>query len=428
MSLADTIHLQDCNLIANAFEHGAAHDTSEASVYAPLSRHLQNIGNFSKGSQQVLGQYNVIKPQSVGSQGIQLEGQQIILPTSGSVLSKAIKDCIPCLSRPLTSIDLNIGKDLLKSLQADVKQRLKILNQISDLLSNVDTYGDFCQMTSFLNFTCVPDLQRMIAILASILTGIAGDLRNLNGLLQALIAPFFLPVLLSMQTLLNQFVQLVLSPLNCIINSIQENIRKINIQSITGDPTLTNASNNLSVTQQKLTLDANQIQGRVRSGLVELTSLLDEGSALIRNKLDFYFKQLDKILKTFGTNTASTIETSNKKLIILRLIGLIQAMIKVHNQGTDLCKGQTPAPTELNNFFNTFISPNSPFNISVDPDGTLRIDEKTSPNPQAINIDAQKLLPQLFSPVSATFRCQMATTQIDVDKVNMWISQLNGNT
>lgn len=424
--MASTIKTQDCNLIASAFEHGAQFDTSEASVFAPLSRHVQNTGNFAIGAQQVLSQYKINKPTSTDQQGIKLDNQFITIPTTGTTLAKAIKDCIPCQFRPLSSIDINIGSKLLDAMKADIKNRLNILSKISDMFSNVDTYGDYCQMISFLNFMCVPDLQRMIAILASILTSLASDLIKLGGLLQALIAPFFLPVLLSIQALLDQFVQLVLSPLNCIITSIQDNLRKINIQSITGDPTITNTSHQLDVAKQTLSLEANQISGTVRSGLMELGTLLNQGNTLIRGKLDFYMKQLQKILGSFGTNTMSTVDSATKKLIILRLIGLIQGVIKVRNQGTSLCAGQTPAPTELNNFFNTFISPTSPFNLSIDPEGNLHIDEKTSQMPNTINVDAQKLLPQLFSPVSVTFqKCQLATTPTDINKVNMWMSQLN---
>lgn len=420
----DSIKTQDCNLIVSAFERGAAHDTSEASVHAPLSRTVQNGKNFAIGTQKILSSYKTLKPTSSDTQGIQLDNQFITVPTNGSILSKAVKHCIPCLLRPLSSIDLNIGKELLDALKADAKRRLNILNKISDLFSNVDTYGDYCQMVSFLNFMCVPDLQRMVAILASLLTGLASDLVNLNGLLQALIAPFFTPVLLSIQTLLNQFVQLVLSPLNCIITSIQENIRKLNIASITGDQTLTNTSKALTAVQQKSSLEANQIQGRVRSGLVELGNMLDEGNQFLRKKLNFYFNQLDKILKSSGVNGVNMLASSNKKLVIIRLINLIRAVIKVHNQGTNLCAGMQPAPTELDNFFSTFISPTSPFNISVDPDGSLRLEEKPSKNVKpAISVVAQKLIP--FSPVSKVFRCQFATTPEDVDKVNNWIAQLN---
>lgn len=424
-----TTSTQDCNLIASAFERGASYDTSEGSVYAPLSRHINNINNFSAGAIKVLGQYKTNKPTDTSKQGIKLEGQFFTIPTSSETLTRAIKDCIPCQFRPLSSIDLNIGKNLLNALKADVKRRLDILNKIADLLTNVDAYADYCQMVSFLNFMCVPDLQRMIAVLASILTAIAGDLVNLNGLLQALISPFFLPVLFSMQALLDQFVQLVLSPLNCIITAIQTNIRKVNIEQITGDRTLTNTSQNLNVIQQKLSLEANQIQGRVRSGLFELGNLLDEGNNLIRAKLDFYFAQLEKILSSFGGNTTNTISISSKKLVILRLIGLLQAIIKVHLQGVDLCKKgtSTPAANELDNFFNNFINPNSPFNISIDKDGNLRVDEKQPiTSPTSINIEAQKLLPQLFSPVSKTFpRCNFSTSPEDVTKVNNWIAQLN---
>lgn len=428
MALSDTIALQDCNLIAEAFERGAAHDSSEASVYAPLSRNVQNNRTFATGAQQILSSFSpqIISNQPEAFQGIKLENQFIPIPgaSAGTILSRAIKNCIPCKFRLLSAIDLNIGNNLLESLKADVKRRLGILNKISDLFSNVDIYGDYCNMISFLNFMCVPDLQRMIAILASLLTDFARSLIQLNGLLQALITPFFTPVLLSMQVLMNQFVQLVLSPINCIMTSIQENIRKINIGA--GDNTLTGVSRNIEVAKQKSRLEANKIQGHVRSGLVELGNMLEQGNNLIRSKLDFYFKQLDKLLSSTGINHLNSVGVANNKLVVVRLIALIKAIIKVNNQGTKLCQeGQKPGPTELDNFFNTFIGPQSPFDISVDPDGNLRIEEKPKDkvNPTTIEVSGKKLL--FFAPVSKTFGCGLATSQDDIDKVNKWISELN---
>ncbi len=418
--LADTLSSQDCNLIADAFERGVAHDSTEASVFAPLSRTVQNTKSFASGAQKVLAGY---QPNISATEGLKLQNQTVTL--SSEKLSKAVKDCIPCLGRIVSSVDLNVGSNLIDSLKADVSRRLNVLNKISDLLSNVDIYGDYCQLVGFLNSMCVPDLQRMLSILASLITDFGGGLISLNGLLQTLISPFFTPILMSMQSLLDQFVQLVLSPINCIITSIQLNIKKLDIGN-------SGLSGNLDVAKQTIRKESNDIQGQIRSGMTELGSMLEQGNTLIRNKLDFYFKQLDKVLKSFGENSLSTISISSRKLVVIRLIGLIQAIIKVQNQGINICDKQNkPRISELDNFFGTFISPTSPFVISVDPDGGLRIEEKprggsTAP-PGSFSPQPKKLLEtNLFAPVSTVLKCKFATTAEDADKVNNWISQLNG--
>src|ERR1700749_1127481 len=123
--------LQDCNVITQAFERGAAFNTDEASVIAMTSRHVQNTKTFAKNGQSILNSY---KHQPVGNlanqnttqpsdlTGMQIGSQFITVPTknSSSILSKAVKDCIPCASRVIHNIDLNVGDNLLNALKDDI--------------------------------------------------------------------------------------------------------------------------------------------------------------------------------------------------------------------------------------------------------------------------------------------------------------------
>ena len=104
-------------------------------------------------------------------------------------------------------------------------------------------------------------------------------------------------------------------------------------------------------------------------------------------------------------------------------------MIKVKSKGAKLCESyEKPAVSELNNFYNHYVSPNTPFSISVAQNGDLRIGEKSEGKPTGgITTTGKKLLTPMFQPVSTTFKCRISATQDDISKVNRWITELGGN-
>lgn len=444
--MANTTEIQDCNLIIEAFEHGAFFHQSEGSVFGPLSRNIHNIRSFSRTTQKALKSYDLPsklplkdqqsgKPDAASMQGIKFKNIYVAFPTkeSGSAMQRAIKDCIPCLDRQIRlfgafSVSAS-NHDYLKMLKDLAKQKLDLLNQISDLLSNVDIYGDFCHMIKFLDFMCVPDLQRMLAILVAQLGDIGIQLRSLNDLVIKLILPFFGPILQSIQTLLDQFTQLVLNFMNCIITSIDENLRKININSIflTGKP-----STKSKALSKEIHQDASQLKTGVnafRSGLLMLRNELDSGQILLANKINFYTKQAGKLFRQWHIKDQSHVAHAQKKLINIRLIGLIAGMIKVKSKGSKLCENyEKPAASEINNFYHNYISPTSPFSISLGTAGDLHIGEKSEGDPTGGIVNQGKnLLTPLFKPVNTTFKCRIHTSDEDVDRVNKWITQLDGN-
>jgi hypothetical protein len=152
--------------------------------------------------------------------------------------------------------------------------------------------------------------------------------------------------------------------------------------------------------------------------------MLNQGNNAIRNKLAFYTEQLNKLLGQIGASSTTGIATANRKIICIRLIGLIQSMIQVKSKGGKLCdENKKPSATELDNFFSTYVSPNSPFNISVDSDGNLRISPKEINVVNSKNIDAQPLL--AVSKDVKIIKCALSTTKTDIDLVNSWIAELN---
>jgi hypothetical protein len=132
------------------------------------------------------------------------------------------------------------------------------------------------------------------------------------------------------------------------------------------------------------------------------------------------------------------LQLSLKKLTLLRLIFFIQAIISSLSKGMSVCTpGQSPQVSELDNFFNTYVNPNSSFNLWVDSNGDLQVSEKDP--------DLAKLLPKtleyqgespiiksvnntmqtIIQPIKMKIPCKLETSQENSDKINTWITELN---
>jgi hypothetical protein len=426
---------QTCALICQTYERGAHNTYKESAVFATLNRILENSNTFAQSAQESLTGYIRQPAQSVGDtqssgtdapseaslQGVKIGGTDV--STAGDAFGKSLmdwmKNCIPCQGRLLALLELHPHVDLLGALEADLKARLGMLLELGNLLSNMDIYGDFCSLLSLLNFMCIPDLQRLIAMFVALLANQAFELDGLIGILQGLIAPMFAPILMAITSLLDQFSLTVLSPVDCIINAIDEQLRKIDYEIAQG---------------------ANEAVGSLKGGLAEMKKNIEEAKTFIKQKLQFYIDQVKAMLGELGFGDIAYLKASLKKLILIRMIGFIIAVIAAISKGQAACSpGKSPETSELDNFFNNFLNPNSTFNLWVDPDGNIRVDEKTplSNDPNMLTFEGDDLLntelaqqisqtaAALTQPVAAKIPCKLEVQTADVDKVNRWMSELD---
>lgn len=433
---------QDCALIAQTFERGAHSTYTEPAVFATLSRILENTKSFSTAASSSLETYlrNPLQNKSddpnlsgTGAptdsmlQGLTVGGASAstVGDAFGKQLMDWLKDCIPCSTRILSLIELHPNINLLDVLEEDILAKLKALTDIGNLLGNIDIYSDFCSLMELLNFMCIPDLQKLIALLTALLARQAFDMDGMIGLLQALIAPLFSPILMGITSLLDQFSLLVVSPVDCIMDAINEQLRKLEYEL--------NPDNPLS---------------QLKSGLKELNDNIQEGKEYIIAKMKFYIDQINAMLSEFNVGDVAYLKKTLKKLTLVRLISFIVAVIVAISKGQSACTpGKSPEVTELDNFFNNFLNGNSPFNLWVDPDGIIHVDEKVVDFPDVLPdgsnvfkseggdlidisaLRAAELVKQaqvsLSSLVQEKRSCYLETTTEEADKVNQWIKELN---
>jgi hypothetical protein len=460
--------LQDGAMIAQAFERGAHYTPKEVAVFATLNRHLDNYRTISKSTSNMLKTYVMVPENSVSQQmsegqnvaekalrlAQQDEAADILFPSTptadpaagqafaqslglknfeqstgssadfGDKFSKWLSDCIPCDLRISSWFELNPNIDLAGILRAALSGILDFLNGIGNLLRNLDVFGDFCALMDLFNFTCIPDLQRILMLLATLLAFEMPQLDGLITLVQALIAPLFAPILTAIMGLFDQFMLLVTNPLECIVDAINQQIQKLPrsdnpIFGTTGtDPGLegppeegqqdvpglvahnanffgasTESTRAIREKEQAAVAlkeewvdqptrsaveGVNAMSQSVGESLSVLKSFIQDTIAMLKEKMKFYLGDLQSLLGEMASNDASYIAQSMRKMQIIRLISFITALIAALASGNlGFCRdGGKAEAHEIDNFYNNYLGPNMSFDVAVDEQGNLNFREK----------------------------------------------------
>lgn len=485
--------LQDASIIARTFERGAHYTPKEVAVYAVLQRRIDNSRSVSRGFSSMLQTYALAPENSVSNQMNQAqhiaekalrlaqqdEAADILFPSNatssakdgqafsqsmavgdqdqvtdndegiGDKMGKWVKDCIPCDLRLDSWLEMNPGVDLNGVVNAFKGVELGFLNSVGNILNNLDIFGDFCALMDLFNFTCIPDLQRILFLLSTMLAFEMPQLDGLIGLVAMLIAPLLTPILSAIMGLLDQFELLVANPLECIVDALNLQIEKI--------PKADNPFFNKGDT--RFGAEAARISGEVGSELgsaVEkanvftqsvgeslsiLKNFIESAIELIREKIKFYLKDLRSLLNDFSGTDSAYIGLALRKLQIVRLSSFIGSLIAAIASGnTGFCKGKGAKPEahEIDNFYNNYLGPNLSFTVTVNDDGDLEFVEKNYPEdlPNAQNViefEGESITSQQISqvarnltePIRVSKPCRLEVTATEADTLNRYISELN---
>lgn len=139
-----------------------------------------------------------------------------------------LDECIPCLDRTLDALELSPIDDLLDEFENDILNRWNTLQNIWDMLNSDDIYDDFCELMDFFSFQCLPDLVAILSLLfwlwKSLLTSFQIDI---NGALWSLIGLMLGPMLTGLEAVIQQYVDMIMAPIDCIISSLLFQMSKI---------------------------------------------------------------------------------------------------------------------------------------------------------------------------------------------------------
>lgn len=139
-----------------------------------------------------------------------------------------LDECISCLERT-TDIDLMAPlEQLIDSFEFDLEDKWNTLSGIWDTLNSYDFYEDVCYLLDFFSFQCLPDLVAILSLLLwlwkSLLQSFSVDI---NGALWSLIGLMLGPMLTGLESVIQQYMDLIMAPIDCIISSLLFQMSKI---------------------------------------------------------------------------------------------------------------------------------------------------------------------------------------------------------
>lgn len=181
-----------------------------------------------------------------------------------------LQQCVPCFPRPSLG-DLRPGEEMFGLLENSFANRYEaLIRRWKRLFSDPAVYDDLCSIGDFLNEQCVPDLRALIALL-SIYSAKIADIKFISpqNMFMAMIGPIFSPVFQGLADVLDKYIQLIVSPILCVINSLDRQIAKLDV--------LTPVNQALVASLSTLDRRINSLR-RTRERLIERKNLLESGN------------------------------------------------------------------------------------------------------------------------------------------------------
>lgn len=475
----DATQASDCSLIIKAFQKHMMSAPTEEAIIGGLTPPLATIQvNAASAASNLRNLVNPPIPSQVltaFSSGATAQGADTpSIPSDISNLAaKAVdiknwqewlKSCIPCDLRIQFRAEIPNGIDdeLLQALEAMLEQFLKELEFILNLLNATDVYGDVCPLLFALQDTCIPDLQRIISLLASILYRMSVRELNSTDLLKLLLIPIFQPIFVNLVGLLNQYKLLITDPLQCVEANLKAQLEKLKIGSEfdqTLANNLTSKANALGLVSgvaqtnqlrqqlndarqpfQDLDAGINAMQNAAGLAGFHLQRFINVGISEVDTLLDQLKREINQFLGTNGSETVSFLLDQYQKLMIFRLILFIAALVKAFTVGFK-CDFNNPAKAQdtISKFLNDFLGPNAPIIVTSDPDGHIQLITNPDLNNTVKNISTtlqpsgnkevdiaiNAIITQSSQPVTIKPTCVFEPSSTDANKLAQWIKELD---
>jgi len=151
-------------------------------------------------------------------------GTDVSAENRAAEIGKMITECIPCFDRLLDGMQLLPDGDLLEIHGLNLKMRTDLLDKLRDLFRDPGAYINICDLLKMLSHLCPSDLLAIIALLTQYLAKLNLDFRfNLDFIIQ-LVGPILSPFLDALSAWLDKWIQLILAPIICVVDHINETI------------------------------------------------------------------------------------------------------------------------------------------------------------------------------------------------------------
>lgn len=254
-------------------------------------------------------------------------------------LGDILRECIPCLERTLSLDGIRPLEQLLSLLQSEIDRRWNYIQGLWKIVNSRE--ANICDLLNYLNSLCIPDLFALLAVLSYYWLQLTQLFQvNVWNLLWSLIQPLLQGILGNLASLLDQFIRLLLAPVECIITSIDREYAKLyNLAHASWDPKKGLTVNKpYDHTFEKWAHEqiVNPIlygRGEYGMGLLELKRALVNARDFVNSQ----FKRLaDAIKEALGAD-ADALATANGLFLLLRwlalIVGLVKAIIRFKQDG-----------------------------------------------------------------------------------------------
>jgi len=154
------------------------------------------------------------------------------------------KECIPCdlrlvldeilaldkwsLLKTLTGI--GVGEEVYNALDKYWNSVMERSRELLGMFKDLDQYVDICAFLKFIQkWVCFPDISRILAALFALLMDIGAILDGFGiDLALSLLAPLVMPALQNLVDLLEDFLLIIIKPLECLIDGAMNFLNKLN--------------------------------------------------------------------------------------------------------------------------------------------------------------------------------------------------------
>jgi len=385
-----------------------------------IGERLNYIASFATTNQDI---HSSVLGGEVKNTLVTMAGQDNL----GDALKTLLADCIPCDGRVTAGFEVNIAGDFKDQIESDIVNRVNYLKNMLSFTASKDIYSDICSLVNALNFMCVPDLARILSLLTFLLGRYSLKIGDLSSVLMGLIQALFQPLIIDLQALFDQYAQLVINVIDCIIDSLNEQISKLKVDPKTNE-TLEDSWekfqedwSSLGISSQsewdeykrqseikaqqrskelkeeranpkpsdldEVQKSLSELSSSIGSGLEELRDMIVEGKDVYDGVAKMIQQQVDAFFGEWFLKSGEGVGFSAAKLRITRVLGLIQALIQFKSLG-NICDGKTFPAEELNVFVNTYVNPaTSAVRLKVSDDGvTIESEDSTSISAVSDNI------------------------------------------
>jgi hypothetical protein len=151
-------------------------------------------------------------------------GSDVSAKDRAKAIGKMLTECIPCFDRLLDGMQLLPDGDLLEIHMLNIKIRTDLLDKIMALFKDPGAFVNICDLLKMLTHLCPQDLLAILALLTQYLAKLNLDFRfNIDFIIQ-LVGPILSPFLDALSQWLDKWIQLIIGPLVCVVDHINETI------------------------------------------------------------------------------------------------------------------------------------------------------------------------------------------------------------